>query len=155
MPEGEVNCLISREIIVDYDIILLSRCLNKGRTTMKITIMKQLNLVLPLKITNLIRTEIEKGIKLLSKNRNTKKKDTSPVSSSGRWRRFLHICRANPGKMAFVALALFIVLALSLTDALLAGPMRPSGFRKDFYDLMSICIYLLMEITSPYIVKNP
>ena len=48
----------------------------------------------------------------------------SPAPSFGWWRRFLHVCRANPGKTAFGALALFIVLALYSADALLAGPMR-------------------------------
>ncbi|MBN1545052.1 MAG: DUF748 domain-containing protein [Syntrophaceae bacterium] len=76
------------------------------------------------KISSLIGTAIEKGIKLLTKNWNTKKKYPSPATSSGRWGRFLHVCRANPGKTALVALALFIVLALSVADALLAGPMR-------------------------------
>lgn len=72
----------------------------------------------------MIGTRIEKWFKLLPKNRNTKMKDTSPAPSSGQWRRFLHVCRANPGKTTFGALALFIMLALSFGDALLAGPMR-------------------------------
>jgi hypothetical protein len=38
--------------------------------------------------------------------------------------RFLHVCRANPGKTAFVALGLVIVLALIFANALFAGPMR-------------------------------
>ncbi len=76
------------------------------------------------KITSLIGTAIAKGVQLLPKNRNTKKKHPSPAPSSGRWKQFLGICRANPGKTTFGALALFIVLALSVADALFAGPMR-------------------------------
>jgi hypothetical protein len=72
----------------------------------------------------LIGTRIEKWFKLLTKNWNTKKKGPSPATSSGWWRRFLHICGANPGKTTIGALALFILLALSFADALLAGPMR-------------------------------
>ena len=72
----------------------------------------------------MIGTRIKKGFKLFLKNWNTKKKDISPAPSSGRWRRFLHVCRANRGKTIFGALVLFILLALSLADVLLAGPMR-------------------------------
>jgi hypothetical protein len=75
-------------------------------------------------VTKLIGTRIKKGFKLFPKNWNTKKKDPSPAPSSGRWRRFLHVCRANRGKTTFGALVLFILLALSLADVLLAGPMR-------------------------------
>ena len=72
----------------------------------------------------MIGTRIKKGFKLLPKNWNTNKKDISPAPSSGRWRRFLNVCRANRGKTIFGALVLFILLALSLADVLLAGPMR-------------------------------
>jgi hypothetical protein len=75
-------------------------------------------------VTNLIGTGTERLFKLFSKNPNIKKKDTSPAPSSGRWGRFLHVCRANPGKTAFGALVLIIVLALCFVDALLAEPMR-------------------------------
>jgi hypothetical protein len=75
-------------------------------------------------VTNLIGTGIEKRFKLFPKNRKIKKKDRSSVLSSGWWMRFLHVCRANPGKTAFGALALVIVLALCFVDALLAEPMR-------------------------------
>jgi hypothetical protein len=73
--------------------------------------------------TALIGTRIKKGLKLLSKNRKTKK-DVFPAASSGRLRRFLHVCLANPGKMTFGVITLFIVLALFFGDDLLAEPMR-------------------------------